>query len=349
MSTAGADIIPYVPNPFYSPADVSRTSTGTLLIDLSRDSPDPQSNMDAENFDDTVSENGSSIYVPDDEDYVPPPDPTPEVPRTVRNVTQRTLWLMNDVILRSNFGTLLGGTEPDGGYPRPSCYYHQLPNGWYALRPHYRKFFTERLVTCAGLIAAALNDRLVNDRGFIPERIPVSVPIAAMEQSKLHFPGILLFLSRGWTLPTREFVAEAEIVQHIENFFNVLRLGIATFAKIISTTMRNGQDSVCNPGAGIGMTKDEFIQRAGPATHTTNLIESWIDVLLDDVKYKCDTDFAASKIFALQPFTYFLLVNDGSTITLLPHRPAESLGDYFTHRIHITPAELGQQLAMCGF
>ncbi|KAJ7189716.1 hypothetical protein GGX14DRAFT_408588 [Mycena pura] len=200
--------------------------------------------MDAENFDDTVSENGSSIYVPDDEDYVPPPDPTPEVPRTVRNVTQRTLWLMNDVILRSNFGTLLGGTEPDGGYPRPSCYYHQLPNGWYALRPHYRKFFTERLVTCAGLIAAALNDRLVNDRGFIPERIPVSVPIAAMEQSKLHFPGILLFLSRGWTLPTREFVAEAEIVQHIENFFNVLRLGIATFAKIISTTMRNGQDSV---------------------------------------------------------------------------------------------------------
>ena len=336
MSTA---LMPYVHNP----ANVSITNiNGGFVIDLSRDSPDPQATTETESVDDTTSDNGSTIYVPH-------PGPTPEVPRTIWNIIQWTLWLMHSDILRTNFRALLGGTEPNCDYPRPYYCYYQLTNGWYTLRPHFRRFFTDRLVTCAGLIAAALNDCLLTDHGFVPDRIPVSIPVVAIQQSEIFFPTILLFLSNGWTLSNREFSTESEIKEHVEDILNVLRLGMATFAKIISTSMRAGYNSVCNPGAGIGMDKDEFIRRAGPIMPPTSLIEAWIDSLLDNDEYRHDTDYAAAKIFTSKPFAFFILVDDGSTITLLPYTPIGFADEFLTHRMHITPAELGQRLAMVGF
>ena len=338
MSTADDDNSSHMANPPNSTPDI---------IDLSRDTPEPETEIVD---DDTMSAYGSLPYAPDDEDYIPPPsnNPIPEVPFTIRNLLHWMAALMHDAILRSMFATLLAGTEPDGSYPRTGCYYVQLENGPFALRPHFIRFFTDRLIACAGLIAAALNNYVVTDSGFTPEHLPVSVPVIALLQSHINYPAILIFLSRRWKLPVREFLTEEEVIHHIEDIHGILRFGIATFAKIIWTTMRKGKNALCNPGAGIGMTQDEFIRRAGPATHYTDLIESWFNDLLEDRTHRHKIDDAVSKVFAVQHFIYLFLINDGSSVTLLPHRPVGA-GNHDTIRVYTTPARLAQNLAMCGY
>lgn len=355
MSTATKDTKPNVPDVRYAEYHID----GKILIDLSCDSPDPQKEHEVEDFGDW-SDGESEIYRPDDSDddtYIPPPVLSLEAQHDLPNVIQRMLLLLIDCILKTNFAALLCGTERNGDY---AGYCHccvQLPNGNYVLRPHYRALFTIRLVACAGLIAAALNNHLVVDnRGFIPEILPVTVPMPAMRQCHLHgTPSILLFLSRGWSLAPREFATEAEIKQHVEHFREILRFGIAIFAKIVITAIRTGHQSLVNPGAGIGMAKHDFIQRVKRWTHPNlDLIEAWFDIMLDSNAYLRNADDAAGAFFAPRSMTYLLDIEDETEPmkTLIPHTPHEmpaNIPSGRTHRIGTTSAKLGQQLAICGF
>ncbi|KAJ7210913.1 hypothetical protein GGX14DRAFT_394532 [Mycena pura] len=175
------------------------------------ESPDPQS-TEAEVFSAPPSDDGSEIYMPDfsdDEYYNPPPRYDPEIAHTLPNVMRRMLMLVTDDVLKSNFTMLLCGPEQDGNYARPYCYYSQLRNGNYALRPYVNTLFTNRLETCAGLIFTALNDHSVDNRGFIIGFHPVTVPAEALRQCNIRvIPSILLFLSRDWTLFPKEFATE---------------------------------------------------------------------------------------------------------------------------------------------
>ena len=359
--TPAADPMSYVPNPYFSADDIYPINDTTVLIDLSRDTPSPQALLAAEIFDNwsDTSEAGDK-YVPDD--YVADADGTlvpfePELRYTLQNVVDRTYLVAGDGALKGNLAVFFGGTEHDGRYaPYESCY-TQLPNGQYSIRPHYRKFFSDRLVGCAGLIATALNDQHVDNRSFHAGFISVTVSAAAMKESNIHFtPSILLFLSRGWMVPAREFTTTAEIKQHIDHFFSIICFAAALYTKLMITTIRLGTESLCNAGAGIGMSKGEFIGQAGCPNAYTDFVESWIDKMLNDVKYVHDADDAAGAFFGERPITYLLDVedsedyHDGWTMTLLPHTPHETTTNApFTQRIRTTPAKLGLQLAMIGF
>jgi hypothetical protein len=63
-----------------------------------------------------------------------------------------------------------------------------------------RQMFTNRLVAAASLISAALNNRLIDARGFGLDCAWVTVPSAALREVRLTFPVHLIFLSNNWEL-----------------------------------------------------------------------------------------------------------------------------------------------------
>ncbi|KAJ7202336.1 hypothetical protein GGX14DRAFT_570835 [Mycena pura] len=353
----------YISDPVYSPEDVS-VINGVVHIDLSRDTPSPQASLAAEIFEgwsDASEAGDSDKYVPDDyvtnNDIVPVPGKEPELRYTLPNVVDRLYLVVGDETLKANLSVFFRGTDYDGTYNRPANVYTQLPNGSYAVRSHFCRYWTDHVVCCAGLIAAALNNYRVDNHGFLAGFLPLTVPVRAMKECNLHvLPSIILFLSRGWMLKQREFPTVYAIEQHINHFFSIIRFAAATFTKIMITTMRMGSASVCNPGAGIGMSKDEFIARAGCPTAYTDFVECWIDRMLDSNEYIREADDSAGAFFAERSIRYLLEVTDresvdpGVTATLVPHTPHEStFNAHFTGRIGTTPSKLGLQLAMIGF
>ncbi|KAJ7213922.1 hypothetical protein GGX14DRAFT_392695 [Mycena pura] len=261
----------------------------------------------------------------DDDYYNPPPRYDPEIAHTLPNVMRRILMLVTDDILKSNFAMLLCGTKQDGNYARPYCYYSQLRNRNYALWPYVNTLFTNRLETCAGLIFTALNDHTVDNRGFIREFHPVTVPAEALRQCNIRvIPSILLFLLRDWTLFPKEFATKFGVKKH----------------------------SLCNPGASLGMTKDEFISRTS-RWHSPgiNLLDTWFDELINCHNEINRADDAAAGLFAPEPVGYFLgVVNpdgtqDGSMFTIIPHIPAGPKFLTFTHRIDTSMVKLEHGLA----
>jgi hypothetical protein len=66
MSITGDDSLPCFPKPFFSQTDVSRTSDGTLLIDISHETPPPpfSSGLEAELFGDDSSDGSGEDFIP---------------------------------------------------------------------------------------------------------------------------------------------------------------------------------------------------------------------------------------------------------------------------------------------
>ncbi|KAJ7820670.1 hypothetical protein B0H14DRAFT_2599853 [Mycena olivaceomarginata] len=262
MSSAGDSTLTCFPNAHFKPEDVTVLESGDVLIDISH-SPSPSPSEYAAHNDD------------DNDDYIPPP--VEEKPHTLANVLKLALSLTHHSVLVSNFAALLSGSERDGSYARPGAVCMHLPNGKYAIRPHFRQLYTTRLRNCAALIAAALSD-IPTNHDFNPSNFPVTAPLVALQQTGLDFPAVLIFLDGKWYLEHREFNTYDEVESHVEDFLHALRFGIAIFAKIIATTMRMGAACVSNPGAAILMGKDEFLQLA--PTPIANGVEAWFDAML---------------------------------------------------------------------
>lgn len=345
MSIAGDDSLPCFPNPFFSQSDVSQSPDGKILIDISRETPPPpfSPGLEAELFGDDSSDTSG------EEDYIPPPLIPPDHPHTIANVLALTLRIPLHDLLSTNFGSLLSGMTHNGTYVRPSNTYKRLPNGAFALRRHYRLHITERLISCAGLISTALNNQVVDGRGFIPEAIPVTVPAAALDESRIPFPAILVFLSRGWTLEEREFDTQEEVESLVDDFLEALRLGIAIFGKIMVVTKRLGVNSVCNPGAGIEMGKEEFLERAGRLDYVGEQVELWLDQMIFSNPYIRRSDDACARLFTTQIFSVFITLELNNKVALVPRVAPGVVHDGHTHRIHTNAETFGQQLAMWGF
>ncbi|KAJ7192280.1 hypothetical protein GGX14DRAFT_406536 [Mycena pura] len=246
------------PDPYFTPADVTITPEGKTVIDISSD------DAPADRSDDSYE--GPA----EDEVYIPPPYtgprapcPVPRIPHTIARVISRIFQAARDALLISLLGLFISGTELERDYARPRNICERLPNGMFVLRRPARLFLEQRLISCAGLIATALNHYPVGLHGFIPEDVPVTVPRPALDEVQVPFPVILVFLSREWTLTERSFESMTEAEEHAKDILLVLRYGIAFFGKIMLRTMEGGPNSVCNPGAGLQVSQDEFLERSG--------------------------------------------------------------------------------------
>ncbi|KAJ7770960.1 hypothetical protein B0H14DRAFT_3590606 [Mycena olivaceomarginata] len=307
MSSAGDSTLTCFPNAHFKPEDVTVLESGDVLIDISH-SPSPSPSEYAAHNDD------------DDNDYIPPP--VEEKPHTLANVLKLALSLTHHSVLVSNFAALLSGSERDGSYARPGAVCMHLPNGKYAIRPHFRQLYTTRLRNCAALIAAALSD-IPTNHDFNPSNFPVTAP--------LH----------------HEFNTYDEVESHVEDFLHALRFGIAIFAKIIATTMRMGAACVSNPGTAILMGKDEFLQLA--PTPIANGVEAWFDAMLTSDAYKSCADNACARIYSAVPFSLFIIVSYGDEVGIIPRAPSRFDRHDETMRVCIHATELPQRLAQWGY
>ncbi|KAF7341207.1 hypothetical protein MVEN_01856100 [Mycena venus] len=364
MSIAGDDNLICFPNDYFTKDDVSRGPEGKLLIDISRDTPFPLLSPTTEreifgddSSDDAASDDGSydaasddgSYDAASDDIYIPTAVAPPELPHTIANVQRLILQIPLHDRLSVNFGSMLSGMGRDCAHVRPHNTYRCLEDGTFVLRHHFRLFFSQRLIYCAGLISTALNDHTVDARGFTPDAIPVTVPSQALQQLGIPFPTILVFLSRGWQLDERIFESKEEIEGHVEDFLTVLRFGMAVFGKIMIVARQLGGNSLCNPGAGIEMEKAEFLELAGSHDYRSQSIDAWLDQILLANAYIRRADDACARLFTIQTFSIFFTLEDNGKIALVPRVASGVVHDQPTHRVHTTAAEFGQQLARWGF
>ncbi|KAF8132730.1 hypothetical protein K438DRAFT_1884568, partial [Mycena galopus ATCC 62051] len=239
-------------------ADPPTQGDGHLVIDLSGDdSVHSAAASDKESMEEDVDDDTDAPYIPQ-----------PILPANLAyifpNVLLLVLKLCHNDLLARNFSTLLSGTEKGGQYARRENTYMQLPDGKFVLRPHFRALYTERLINCAGLIATALNHERVGSRGFTPGAIRVSVPRSALDEAGLdNYPSLQVFLAAKWQLDKYRCDTAEQVMQQPDDFVEVFRYGVAVLGRIMVSTIENGEASVCNPGAGIGMSKAEFLECTG--------------------------------------------------------------------------------------
>ncbi|KAJ6516611.1 hypothetical protein C8R47DRAFT_1205843 [Mycena vitilis] len=365
------------PNPYFTPSDVSFNSEGSMVIDIcGAKSPTPrltspsdslyEGGSDDEVVGKSVLDNGAPFTVASsaleaeifgdndssdsgNEDYVPPPIAPPELPHTITNLLRLVLSIPKDDYISSNLATLLGGTGRNGAYARPCNSYGQQGDNSFTLLHHHRRLFSQRLVSCAGLISAALNDHIVGVRGLDPSIFPVTVPTAALNESKMPFPTILVFLSSGWELEEHDFNTQEEVETHVEDFLQALRVGIAIFGKIMISAMRAGDLAVCNPGAGLQMNKWEFLARAGEPDAATDCIEAWLDqIVFSNVYLRCSDD-ACGRLFTSQIIAQFITIEGLGVETLLPRVRTGIQHDGSTSRMATNLNNLGRLLALGGY
>ncbi|KAK6981758.1 hypothetical protein R3P38DRAFT_2395383, partial [Favolaschia claudopus] len=119
------------------------------------------------------------------------------------------------------------------------------------------------LRTCAGLIFTAMNNHPVDIRGFSADYIPVTLPRLALEQTGLIFPSIGLFLGRKHRrhVEPRTFDSFDDALEFINHFQRAFRFGLACLGKIKATALRLREASLCNPGAGVNMSLEEWLGR----------------------------------------------------------------------------------------
>ncbi|KAJ6574403.1 hypothetical protein B0H19DRAFT_1254111 [Mycena capillaripes] len=330
MSIAGDDVLSSIsfPNPYFTPDDVYTNAAKQILIDIFREeTPPPRcASLEAEIFGDE-SDDGS------------------ESDSGVRFTFLRR-FALRDFPTRA----LLAGTEPDGKYARPHlCHFPSPVDGVPLLHQHHYTIFSSRLVACAGLIAAAVNDELVDAHGFDPKWISVTVPNTALVETQLLFPTVLVFLARGWQLEQRAFRSCEEAESFVEDFLEALRFGVAVLAKITISTIRLGDNAVCNPGAGIGMGREDFLQRASSLHGAIDRLDAWFDQILFSNSYIRRADIACAHLFTTQTFATFITVEDEIKTSLVPRVTPGLEHEGQTHRIHTTVANFGRQLALCGF
>ncbi|KAF8147140.1 hypothetical protein K438DRAFT_1780232 [Mycena galopus ATCC 62051] len=350
------------PNPFFSPHDVA-IEHQKITIDLSRGSSSPvSSNLDEDSDDDDdmpplvtpdPSEDGDSGDEAGDRDRttahyaVAPYLPGPDLPYTVSNVFSQVFRLFNDDLVAANFRAMFGGSEPGFEYPAIEHWYARLEDDTYALRPHMALLAMTHLRNLAGLISAALNAETVDLRGFEPGASKVSVAYDALAECHIVFPSILLLLSGRWDIRLRMYATEEGVRKLIEDILYVLRYGGAVVGKITVNALWLLEHSACNPGAGIGMEQEEFLERVRVQPHVTRGIERWLEPLLHGGSSIRAADTACGRLLCPQGFSEFVIFEDnaGSSIVPLHHEGHEGM----TSRSYIRVEELPELLFARGF
>ncbi|KAK6974187.1 hypothetical protein R3P38DRAFT_2812225 [Favolaschia claudopus] len=281
------------PNPFFTPDDVTVTPKGTISIDLSNDAPidndQPSSpppllspTLEHELFGSDSSESDDvqdrAVLTRYADDIRLDPPVFPYTIYSVVNMLAAVCWFSQDDLLGNLFGSLLGGTEADYKFPAQKLCIYQLPNGSYTIYTHYLDLFYGRLRTCAGLIFTAMNNHPVDIRGLCADYISVTLPRLALEQTGLIFPSIGLLLGRKHR-------------RHIK-----------------ATALHPREASLCNPGAGVNMSLEEWLGRTtGPAVWSVQL-EAWLDRYLSNNRNIRGADSSCSYLCSEQGFDVFFVV-----------------------------------------
>ncbi|KAF8179069.1 hypothetical protein K438DRAFT_1843509 [Mycena galopus ATCC 62051] len=324
-------------------ADPPTQGDGHLVIDLSGDdSVHSTAASDEESMEEDVDDDTDAPYIPQ-----------PILPANLAyifpNVLLLVLKLCHNDLLARNFSTLLSGTEKGGQYARRENTYMQLPDGKFVLRPHFRALYTERLINCAGLIATALNHERVGSRGFTPAAIRVSVPRSALDEAGLdNVPSLLVFLAAKWQLDEYRCDTAEQVMQQPDDFVEVFRYGVAVLGRIMVSTIENGEASVCNPGAGIGMSKAEFLERTGGRSLMARNIDLWLSQIVLGYPFITAFNNACGRLFVEQTVSIFWNVEANGNVSIVPSVVRGLLHDSHTICVPTTAAQFGQDFAESG-
>ncbi|KAF8146258.1 hypothetical protein K438DRAFT_1781132 [Mycena galopus ATCC 62051] len=358
------------PNPFFCPNDVTicySTPNHTITtIDLSRGSPSPEpSAVGTDNSDDDIlpplitpdpSEDGESDDGGEDDSQSDPPagqvavavdSLRADLPYTIANVFTQFLRLHNDDFVASNFRSMFGGSEAGYEYPPIEYWYARLDDGEYALLPQFANMTTTQLRSLAGVVVTSLNSEVVGPRGFEPGAVTVSVSLAAIDECRIVCPAISLLLSNGWDLCGRVYPNEARIHKLVEDVLYGIRFGEAVIGKVTACTLHLGEHSVCNPGAGIGMGQDEFLDRVSFQPGITSRVESWLNPLLFGGSSIRAADAAYGRLLRPEGFAEFLVFEDDEKTSIIPLRQPDHEG--VTSRTYICVEDLARALFERGF
>ncbi|KAJ7827953.1 hypothetical protein B0H14DRAFT_2594908 [Mycena olivaceomarginata] len=343
------------PNPYFAQDDVA-IDQEKCTIDLSRGSPSPApaESTPSPDHDDLPPLIAAELIEDeaDSQDRVqespeprlrspPPPSTLAYVPRTIANVFTQVLRLFNDDLVSANFRAMFGaglGSE----YPAIDHWYGVLEDDSYALRPLMASLAMAQLRNLAGVISAALNMRVIDMRGFEFGVCGFSVAHSALDECRLNFPSIILLLSARWTLLSRTFPSEDAVRGHVEDILHVIRFGVATIGKITARTLSYMEHSVCNPGAGIGMEQEEFLERVRFQPRFCFDVERWLDpLLLGDSSIRV-VDTACGRLLRPEGFSVFIILDNGDSASILPFNH-ENDGD-LTTRTYIEAQDLPELL-----
>ncbi|KAJ7495672.1 hypothetical protein B0H11DRAFT_2227189 [Mycena galericulata] len=162
--------------------------------------------------------------------FVPFPDPPLWTIPSLFSCVQK---LFNSQMLTLFFGTILSGLGgPSGAYPWLAYMWIKEEKN-FTIRHFYSHFLTCRLIRTTGLIAAGLNNVLLDVRLFVPEALPVTAPVAALSELGIRCPIAFLFLFKEWALRSLQFTTRKSAEEHLCDILTVLRYGLAILAKMM--------------------------------------------------------------------------------------------------------------------
>ncbi|KAJ7238141.1 hypothetical protein B0H12DRAFT_1075405 [Mycena haematopus] len=268
--------------------------------------------------DDFVDRNGQ--YIGDEGAGQPraAPAAAAPLPCTPPNVLSALSRLVHDEVLIISLTCMLSGMGPDGRFPNTEHMWVMCRNGQFMLRDVVRRLFSERLINCASLVWAALNDRSITTHIPSPDAMSTTVPIASLEETGIALPSILLFLAPNWELRDAFFDSQDEIERFIRCFYNAFVYAECIYGKILASSIRLSEISVCNPAAAMEMDQEEFLLRVGVPGRTCVEIEKWFeDVIFEDEMGK-RSDLACAVLFSEQVVSTFLMVADNTDVALVP-------------------------------
>ncbi|KAF7357250.1 hypothetical protein MSAN_01320200 [Mycena sanguinolenta] len=311
-SSASSIVVPYFsdtchPNPFFRPGDVTFLASGNAVIDLTRgSSPTPSSRAHSEE-----SEQDERPYV-----VVAPPD---HLERGLSHVLSCVLKINNSEALVTVLGYMLSGMRPDGSFADYRNLWMRRDDGMDQLWPYFHTHLIRRIVNCAGLILTALNDYIADERGFTPQTIPFTCPITALTESVIPFP-VIVGCATGAGSEPMEYRTQEGIEGHITDILETYRYGLATYCKIAAVARRLGMKSVCNPGAGLGIAKADYLSRLGPIDEEFDRREAWIDRIrvVFNSDYRQRADNACARLITPQVVSTFITYSYSYLFHTLP-------------------------------
>ncbi|KAK7013792.1 hypothetical protein R3P38DRAFT_2544800 [Favolaschia claudopus] len=271
---------------------------------------------------------------------------TPTLPSVISLLATATRHTPVSVL----FGSMLGGTEEARSFPSPDVAIYRDEDGSYGLRSSINIMLQERLENCAGLTITALNNQLIDDYGFDPEHISITAPTAALQQVDLELTALISLLYTNRDRSSRRFPNWDDAKEYYDYSITALIIGILHLSRVVVSSITRRGHSVCNPGAGVGMPKEEFLEMVGEADELTNQISAYIDAFVNDRRLLRRFDTACGRIFSGRGFTEIITIesSDGK-VGLVPRSTGDE--DYLprTKRIHIGAHRLCQYLGCVKF
>ncbi|KAJ7831933.1 hypothetical protein B0H14DRAFT_3713011 [Mycena olivaceomarginata] len=128
-----------------------------------------------------------------------------------------------------------------------------------------------------------------------------------------------------------------------------LRYSVALFGLVIVASFMYRADSVCNPGAAIGLSRAEFVNSLGDSHPDMLAITYWLERLLFNGDVMRRTDLACARLFNTQPVAWFMTVEHDGIHTLIPRVKPGVLEEEPPRRLPCSILHLGHYLAATAF